>query len=1121
MTDSLGEYTFLPWLRQGVARSIVTADSDQTVHLRATARVELNITGQAISGPALEQGIGRDVELYGPGEVIGIENRAIIRTDPRPWITNAEPGYLAQIEFYEEDFPWRYTPTAPYTNGLRLRPWIALVVLEDTGDPATAEFREAKAVADRPLSFISVKDFTGFPPADQLWAWAHVHINGRMTGGAAELVALDIPGAVQRVATALAGNPDLGYSRLVCPRRLKEDAAYHAFLVPTFERGRLAGLGMDPDEAPYASASAWADYGGRPEPLNIPFYYRWYFRTGGVGDFESLVRLLSWETVDPRVGHRDMDMQAPGSNIAGILDADLHGVLRLGGALRAPFDTLSQPGQAEFLTYENWARNPWPHPFQQRLAAFINLAETFTRTPAEQARTDAGLPPADPDDVDPLITSPIYGEWQAAQHRLLTDPSGADLVPNDNWIHELNLDPRHRVAAGFGGDVVRQHQEDYMEAAWKQVGDVLAHNQKVRVALTWLSVGDAIYAKSIGTLAHSSPSRLLAFTAPVQKRVTADGLTTHFARLKSMTPPVLTSPPMRRIARPAGPIARRLELAGGPHAMTFLESVNEEKISAAPPKEAPAGAASVESVAGAVAQHRPSPPQWLVALARRVPWLRLVFAILAGVLVVLAFVLPGLAILFAILAALVAGAAAGLEILSRFPTVTEALGAHLDETASIDQLGPGPTFVFGQQRTGGSVLSRLFAHDNAEATRFKAALREWAGFAQLAQRAGTVAPRARLDLTSVAGSVADALRPSNTIPKRLLSTATIAPHVQGQLVTLFDEIKYYPRIDEPMYRPLKDLGDERFVPNLNLIKMNTVVALETNQDFIEAYMVGVNSEFSRELLWREYPTDMRGSYFRQFWDVTPYLDPAASDEELLRESLYDIPQIHRWLHTSRLGEHDNRQPAPSVERNEIVLAIRGELLKKYPNTVIYAHAAQWTMTDGHVDPAKERELVPIAEGELEKPPRTKVRTPLYEAKVDPDIYFFGFDLDADEARGGVGEHDTDPPGWFFVLKERPGEPRFGLDTLRDAADPIVTVNDLAWSDTGVAPGGHLDAASLSPLALVAPNAGRDDLEKQPQHDDDVKVVPASVSAARWAYLLYQAPVMVAVHAAELLQQQSD
>ncbi len=1120
MTEQPGSYTFLPWLRQGIARSVVASDGDTTVKLRATAHVDLTVSGTALDGTALPQGnVARDVELFGPGEVIGIDSRAIIRTEPHLWITNAEPDYLAHIEFYEEDFPWRYTPTAPDASRLKLRPWITLVVLEGSDDPAVAEFREAKAVADRPLSFVSVNDFTPFPPVDELWAWAHVHVNGRFITSAGELVATDVPGVVGRMSSALSGNPDLGYSRVLCPRRLKENCAYHAFLIPTFERGRLAGLGMDPDRAPFASASTWAEYEGRPESLNVPYYHRWYFRTGGVGDFESLVRLLSWETVDPRVGHRDLDVQAPGSDIPGIDDADLDGVLRLGGALRAPFATLSPQGQAEFEKYENWDRNPWPHPFQRKLAAFIDLADDFTRTPADQARTDAGLPPVDPDDVDPLITSPIYGEWQALQHRLLTAADGTDLVPDDNWIHELNLDPRHRVAGGFGADVVERNQEDYMEAAWEQVGDVLAHNQRTRVALAWKSIGDAAHAKTIAAVT-AAPSRLLALTAPVQRRIVAGGATVFSARTESRTPPVLTSPPMRRIVRPEGPLARRLDLASGPHAGSLLEAVNDGVITAAPPKVGPPGAESVEAVAAAADVARPFPPSWLVSLAHRAPWLRWVLLLVAVLLLALGVALGGAAagILPALAVVALLGAAI-LEIALRIPLVDEAVGAQMDDPASIDHLPPGPSFEFGRPATTG--LAGLFGRDNPQAARFRVALHDWADFATGVAAAGLPPRRTVLDLSRVSVSVADALRPSETVPRRLLATATLRPHVRDDLAEIFDEIKYYPRIDVPMYRPLKELGDELFVPNLNLIKMDTVVALETNQQFIEAYLVGVNSEFSRELLWREYPDDLRGTYFRQFWDVTPYLDPSATDADALRTSLYDIPEIHRWPRASKLGEHDNRQADPSVKRDEIVLAIRGELLKKYPNTVIYAQAATWATVDGHIDPDQERELVALTDDELVAPPRSKVRTPLYEAKVDPDIYFFGFDLTADDARGGTGDHDTDPPGWFFVLKERPGEPRFGLDHFRDAADPIVTANDLAWSDTTVAPGGHLSATSFSALALVAPSAGRDDLEKQPQYDDDVKVVPAPPSAARWAYLLYQAPVMVAVHAAELLRQQTN
>ena len=81
----------------------------------------------------------------------------------------------------------------------------------------------------------------------------------------------------------------------------------------------------------------------------------------------------------------------------------------------------------------------------------------------------------------------------------------------------------------------------------------------------------------------------------------------------------------------------------------------------------------------------------------------------------------------------------------------------------------------------------------------------------------------------------------------------------------------YPVFDMPMYAPLRDLSDELLIPNVNLIENNSITLLETNQKFIEAYMVGLNHEFARELLWREYPTDQRGSYFRQFWDVSSVL----------------------------------------------------------------------------------------------------------------------------------------------------------------------------------------------------------------------------------------------------------
>ncbi len=90
-----------------------------------------------------------------------------------------------------------------------------------------------------------------------------------------------------------------------------------------------------------------------------------------------------------------------------------------------------------------------------------------------------------------------------------------------------------------------------------------------------------------------------------------------------------------------------------------------------------------------------------------------------------------------------------------------------------------------------------------------------------------------------------------------------------------------------------------------------------------------------------YPTDQRGSYFRQFLDVRGFLSDGSETPEALRERLFDISELHRWPVNSALGDHDNREAVGDKE-DELVLVIRGELLKKYPTAVIYAHRAAYS-----------------------------------------------------------------------------------------------------------------------------------------------------------------------------------
>jgi len=361
--DLLGTYAFLPWLRQGLANAITAPPATGT---RASIHVEVDVTGTPVDGSApLQQSAAQDIALYGPGDLLGIDLRAVIRTEPRAGVSNFESNYLAAIDFYDEDFPWRYTP-AP-AAGLQLSPWIALIVLKQS------EFTEGKNIANRPLPFITISDAGVLPTATELWAWAHVHFNqGLSPSPSTELVSTDMNAVLPRVQSILNTNPDLAYSRLLCPRLLDINTGYDAFVIPVFESGRLAGMGHDPVKSPSALASAWAPYPNQQEPLNFPYYYRWHFTTGDRGDFRYLVGLLKPQPVDPTVGTRDFDVQDPGSNLPGIAKAELKGILRLGGALEVPDADLSDKEKAQRGMYENWDQ-PYPHDFQVSLAKFINF----------------------------------------------------------------------------------------------------------------------------------------------------------------------------------------------------------------------------------------------------------------------------------------------------------------------------------------------------------------------------------------------------------------------------------------------------------------------------------------------------------------------------------------------------------------------------------------------------------------------------------------------------------------------------------------------------------------------------------------------------------------------------
>src|SRR5215217_9265301 len=99
MAKPIGTYSFLPYLRLGLANTISQPDQD-AVKLRATFDLQLTLEGKALNGVGpLTDPISKPVQLYGPGDIVGVDTRAIFKTEPLNWITNFEANYLPYIDF--------------------------------------------------------------------------------------------------------------------------------------------------------------------------------------------------------------------------------------------------------------------------------------------------------------------------------------------------------------------------------------------------------------------------------------------------------------------------------------------------------------------------------------------------------------------------------------------------------------------------------------------------------------------------------------------------------------------------------------------------------------------------------------------------------------------------------------------------------------------------------------------------------------------------------------------------------------------------------------------------------------------------------------------------------------
>jgi hypothetical protein len=523
-----------------------------------------------------------------------------------------------------------------------------------------------------------------------------------------------------------------------------------------------------------------------------------------------------------------------------------------------------------------------------------------------------------------------------------------------NWYSVLNYDPRNRVAAGMGTEIIQENQEDFMQKAWFQLQQLKqAQNHLAAIGSIMerfnvrLRDETLVSHEEVVSMSRGMTSRVILSGTGAQKPTVLQNLTV------SVTPNALINSATKRLVRINGKVAKRIETPASTQAKTSNLKIVNTTLSA---------------------------NNGAVLMNYRLPYLK-------------DFVLFDMVIV-------------GVDPNPQ-PLLDAALGHFRKRIPSL----ASPPLVFFNFN------------------------------------------QARQNITTAMAQM----------PMKMLGTKINLPANQATVMPKPpSEFIGQPVFKDAMYQFLWKKDKEWLIPNVHLIENNTVTLLENNIPFIHAYMLGVNQELAHEMLWRSYPADLSATFFRHFWDN-------------IDENQFDIDAIKTWI-----GVKAPERMSGGASKARLVLTIRGELLLKFPNTIVFAALATKT-----------------ANGKLSFSTEGVFKLPKFKADVPPDLQFMGFDLTVNDILNPAPNSE-----WYFVFMEPVGEPRFGLDaTFKPANAAVYSRNDLSWE--------HLKNPNLPPF-ITASN--KPNMPTMPPAEKNLW----GKNAAAMAALLFQQPYAHFVKASDML-----
>jgi hypothetical protein len=1128
------KYRFLPYSRRGAGVSIVTGETDATGRPQAdvTLRAELQETGGAMRSADHKQ----PYTVLGPGDITGIDPSQVILTSPRAGTHNMEPNYLVHIEFAHPDLPWLFTPEGP--DGNRLKPWIALVVVEESPTE--------RRVVTRPGSRNPVLEanVAELPDLNESWAWAHVQT-------------VEADGAPEGVLENWEANRGLVLSRLLCPRHLREDRSYVACVVPTFASGVQAGLGQVPNKG---RQPAWtADSGS----VALPVYYHWRFKTGPAGDFETLAQKLHGVAPDKiqDVGLRTVHLDAALSRL------EEPGATPSFSAQKVPVRTaIAHDAKAGRLSpIATDPLEPDRTAIGKRLKFLIDFQERSRRSGSD----------------DLIVGPPIYGQWHAERRSVDDAIDTPDVVMSDvsAWVAELNADVELRAVAAVGTRIVQNDQEDLMVRAWEQLQAVAEANRRARWGQLYQATTRMLHVRRLsprplGSLLHLASPALGRLPVDATTSVAAQLQTTslpltvvgaNFSRatrfaartvaarpfttqmLESAVPPMLTNSfnaaSRARLSgvadrlRPSelGDLLKRAGVAGHVTASTGLTiddhvsrlnnlpdliRATADRIAAPPQQDPEPGLPE-----GPRRRFPPSivievdpgvqPRRRLMDIARQVRDERQRGGIFSPRR--LDIELRDLTAepaaqqplqlspdMLALLNAnqLSAAENQGMVIDVREPATRFSIPSvqlrELQTVLESSHVGAESASSFARYASVRSATMAQFHVDEpvsawATAGLTSDTIRDYITATEgIEDRLTTSAqgidalrrrPPAAVDPAVTHALVVSRLEPTVQYEKMLkwaLPIAIVGPR-RPRRRTPSHQIMASPQFVDPVVERLKRIDQQWVLGHAEKLPPNSISVLAANARFVEALLVGANCEMARELQWRRYPTDLMGTCFARFWPLPP-------------EEPDDIEPIALW--NRKLGEHtpdNDRHPG-----EDAVIVVRGDLLRRYPNTIISA-------VRGRV------EASPDGARFLPEPGVEPVRE-LFRGILAPDITYAALAISLAKLNDTSGA----PNFWFIALTQPADEPRFGLDDAPNTTEstPVATLNELSWQ--GLPPAAvareHLHAGVI---VLPKPLAGQPQRDHWSVEDGEtpVKWGPTSDSG-QVASILLQLPFQLLLKASD-------